>query len=234
MSALIAHKLVKAPLMAAIRPSASLFRFNSTSTSTSVTEAREPVALQAEIVSGAPGWIRDQVIKQQNMAHLDYSSKPKNAPLTQTGSAERDSKPPEYRNAYSYTAARGNAGMQAILANISYSDSKEVRMHPCRIFQQAKGATQSGIVNTGNWRLDFDTELGAGRFENELMGWASSSDYMQALQMKFNTKEDAIAFADKQGWDFTIQEPNKKIFKKKVYADNFKYSPKKLRFVKTK
>lgn len=46
-------------------------------------------------------------------------------------------------------------------------------MHPCRIFQQAKGATQSGIVNTGNWRLDFDTELGAGRFENELMGWAS-------------------------------------------------------------
>ncbi|KAF9393525.1 hypothetical protein CPC16_001829 [Podila verticillata] len=165
MSALIAHKLVKAPLMAAIRPSASLFRFNSTSTSTSVTEAREPVALQAEIVSGAP---------------------------------------------------------------------EEVRMHPCRIFQQAKGATQSGIVNTGNWRLDFDTELGAGRFENELMGWASSSDYMQALQMKFNTKEDAIAFADKQGWDFTIQEPNKKIFKKKVYADNFKYSPKKLRFVKTK
>lgn len=46
-------------------------------------------------------------------------------------------------------------------------------MHPCRIFQQAKGATQSGIVNTGNWRLDFDTELLAGRFENELMGWAS-------------------------------------------------------------
>ncbi|KAF9305658.1 hypothetical protein BGZ74_009405 [Mortierella antarctica] len=167
MSALIAHKLVKAPLMAAIRPSASFFRFNSTSTSssTSVTEAREPVALQAEIISGAP---------------------------------------------------------------------EEVRMHPCRIYQQAKGATQSGIVNTGNWRLDFDTELLAGRFENELMGWASSADYMQALQMKFNTKEDAIAFADKQGWDFTVQEPNKKIIKKKIYADNFKYSPKKLRFVKTK
>ena len=26
-----------------------------------------------------------------------------------------------------------------------------------------------------------------------------SADYMQALQMKFITKEDAIAFADKQG-----------------------------------
>lgn len=36
------------------------------------------------------------------------------------------------------------------------------------------------------------------------------------------------------GWEFTVQEPNQKIFKKKVYADNFKYSPTKLRFVKTK
>ena len=85
--------------------------------------------------------------------------------------------------------------------------------------------------------------------------------------MKFTSKEDAIAFADKQGminnnacmdlwvhkmenkrpmdltekkynsllgWEFTVQEPNQKIIKKKVYADNFKYSPKKLRFVKTK
>ncbi|KAF9428203.1 hypothetical protein BGZ94_003099 [Podila epigama] len=164
MSALIAQKLVRVPILAAARPSASILRFNY-STSTSVTETREPVALQAEIISGAP---------------------------------------------------------------------EEVRMHPCRIFQQAKAATQSGITNTGVWRLDFDTELAAGRFENELMGWASSADYMQALQMKFNTKEDAIAFADKQGWEFTVQEPNKKIFKKKVYADNFKYSPKKLRFVKTK
>ncbi|KAG0344568.1 hypothetical protein BG004_004359 [Podila humilis] len=164
MSALLAHKLVKAPLMAAaLRPSSSLFRYSSSSSS--VTETREPVALQAEIISGAP---------------------------------------------------------------------EEVRMHPCRIFQMSKAATQSGITNTGMWRLDFDTELGAGRFENELMGWASSADYMQALQMKFNTKEDAIAFADKQGWDFTVQEPNKKIIKKKIYADNFKYSPTKLRFVKTK
>ncbi|OAQ29580.1 hypothetical protein K457DRAFT_74787 [Linnemannia elongata AG-77] len=107
-------------------------------------------------------------------------------------------------------------------------------MHPCRIFKACKAATQSGITNTEVWRLDFDTELQAGRFENELIGWASSADYMQALQMKFISKEDAIAFADKQGWEFTVQEPNQKVFKKKVYADNFKYSPSKLRFVKTK
>ncbi|KAF8943523.1 hypothetical protein BGZ47_005363 [Haplosporangium gracile] len=164
-SLLVKQAMRATPLMASLRPAAttSAIRFNSTSTS--VTETREPVALQAEIVSGAP---------------------------------------------------------------------EEVRMHPCRIFKQSKAATQSGITNTGVWRLDFDTQLQAGRFENELIGWASSSDYMQALQMKFISKEDAIAFADKQGWEFTVQEPNQKIIKKKVYADNFKYSPKKLRFVKTK
>ncbi|KAF9166316.1 hypothetical protein DFQ26_008214 [Actinomortierella ambigua] len=122
----------------------------------------------------------------------------------------------------------------ALQAEIVSGAPEEVRMHPCRIYKQSKAATQSGITNTAVWRIDFDTEMQAGRFENELMGWASSSDYMQALMMKFNTKNDAIAFAEKQGWEFVVQEPNQKIIKKKVYADNFKYSPTKLRFVKTK
>ncbi|KAG0369920.1 Ndufs4, NADH dehydrogenase Fe-S protein 4 [Gamsiella multidivaricata] len=165
-ASVLVKQALRVPFAATIRPAyASLLKSHQYSTSTSVTETREPVALQAEIISGAP---------------------------------------------------------------------EEVRMHPCRIYQQAKAATQSGIANTGYWRLDFDTDLEAGRFENELIGWASSADYMQALAMKFTSKEDAAAFADKQGWDYTIQEPNKKVFKKKIYADNFKYSPKKLRFVKTK
>ncbi|KAF9937506.1 hypothetical protein BGZ65_001438 [Modicella reniformis] len=165
-ASILVKQALRVPLAGVARPALSSFtRLNQYSTSTSITETREPTALQAEIVSGAP---------------------------------------------------------------------EEVRMHPCRIYQQAKAATQSGIANTGNWRLDFDTDIVAGRFENELIGWASSSDYMQALTVKFLNKEEAMAFADKQGWDYTVQEPNKKIFKKKIYADNFKYSSKKLRFVKTK
>ncbi|KAI1317478.1 hypothetical protein EDD11_008415 [Mortierella claussenii] len=171
-ASLILKQAMRAPLATIARPASPSFarlystpNSNSSSSSTAVTDTQEPVALQAEIISGAP---------------------------------------------------------------------EEVRLHPCRIYKACKAATQSGIHNTAPWRLDFDTELEAGRFENELIGWASSADYMQALQMKFNTKEDAIAFADKQGWEFTVQEPSKKVFKKKIYADNFKYSPTKLRFVKTK
>lgn len=42
--------------------------------------------------------------------------------------------------------------------------------------------------------IDWDTLQGAGRWENPLMGWASSGDYMQGTQMAFPTKEEAIAF----------------------------------------
>jgi len=66
------------------------------------------------------------------------------------------------------------------------------------------------------------------------MGWASSADTQQALTMKFASKEDAIHFAERQGWNYYVQEPKETKFRKKVYADNYKYSPGKLRMVKTK
>ncbi|KAF9409455.1 hypothetical protein BGZ76_005688, partial [Entomortierella beljakovae] len=86
------------------------------------------------------------------------------------------------RSAVSISVARNYSTSTSVIetketgvlqAEIVSGAPEEVRMHPCRIFKQSKAATQSGILNTGNWRLDFDTELQAGRFENELIGWAS-------------------------------------------------------------
>jgi NADH dehydrogenase (ubiquinone) Fe-S protein 4 len=37
------------------------------------------------------------------------------------------------------------------------------------------------------------------------MGWTSSADPVQALNVKFLTKDDAVLFADKQGWDYWIE-----------------------------
>ncbi|KAA8912944.1 hypothetical protein TRICI_003326 [Trichomonascus ciferrii] len=47
-----------------------------------------------------------------------------------------------------------------------------------RIYQQAKPATQSGTWGTHAWRIDWDIVDRANRWENDLMGWASSGDYM--------------------------------------------------------
>ncbi|KAI8647538.1 hypothetical protein BD408DRAFT_408104 [Parasitella parasitica] len=55
-----------------------------------------------------------------------------------------------------------------------------------------------------------------------------------AVTMKFFTKEDAINFAEKQGWQYYVQEPKQSKFVKKAYGDNYLYSPGKLRMIKTK
>lgn len=103
-----------------------------------------------------------------------------------------------------------------------------------RIFQEAKPATQSGHNNGKFWKLDWDV-LGKGnRWENDLMGYQGSSDYMQGTIMKFDTKDSAIRFAEGQGWSYYLQEPKKRHFRKKEYAMNFDHSTGPLKHIRTK
>jgi len=53
------------------------------------------------------------------------------------------------------------------------------------------------------------------------MGWISSADHMQGTNIWFKTKEDAIYFAEKQGYEYYVQEPNVRAFRPKQYAANF-------------
>jgi NADH dehydrogenase (ubiquinone) Fe-S protein 4 len=47
-----------------------------------------------------------------------------------------------------------------------------------RIYQESKPATQSGTWGQHNWKIDWDV-LGKGnRWENDLIGYQSSGDYM--------------------------------------------------------
>ncbi|CAG8532003.1 11585_t:CDS:2 [Diversispora eburnea] len=132
----------------------------------------------------------------------------------------------------SHAAAPGTE--PTIPAEVISGAPEELRYRTVRIYKPSKTAMQSGTHNTKHWRIDFDVLEKGDKWENPLMGWFSSADYMQALQMKFNTKEDAIHFAEKQGWDHYVQEHYEPQFRKKVYADNYKYSPGKLRIIKTK
>ncbi|KAJ1542276.1 hypothetical protein HK096_009464, partial [Nowakowskiella sp. JEL0078] len=93
----------------------------------------------------------------------------------------------------------------------------EISRRSVRIYKPARTATQQGNFKD-TWKIDFDT---LDRWENPLMGWASSGDPVQSTNIKFNTKEEAILFAERQGYDYWIQEPKKLAFRKKLYADNF-------------
>lgn len=82
--------------------------------------------------------------------------------------------------------------------------------------------------------MDWDV-LGKGhRWENPLMGWQSSADMMQGTHLNFKSKDDAIRFAEKQGYEFFVQEPNERRIVPKAYATQFVHSPKKLKEVRTK
>jgi len=66
------------------------------------------------------------------------------------------------------------------------------------------------------------------------MGWQSSADFMQGTHLNFKTKEEAIRFANKQGYEYFVQEPNERKFAPKAYADQFVWSGKPLKQVRTK
>ncbi|KND00128.1 uncharacterized protein SPPG_04470 [Spizellomyces punctatus DAOM BR117] len=107
----------------------------------------------------------------------------------------------------------------------------EISRRSVKIFKPARNAMQQGTANSENWRIDFDVQE---RWENPLMGWASSHDAVQGVRMNFASKEDAILFAERQGYEYWVEEPKPEKFRVKTYADNFKYVPGKLRMIKTK
>ncbi|MCJ1360034.1 MAG: NADH:ubiquinone oxidoreductase 21kD subunit [Icmadophila ericetorum] len=110
----------------------------------------------------------------------------------------------------------------------------ELQARTVRIYRPAKTATQSGDWHGHHWRMDWDV-LGKGyRWENPLMGWQSSADFMQGTHLNFKSKEDAIMFANKQGYEYFVQEPNVRKFIPKAYANNFVHIPKKLKVIPTK
>jgi NADH dehydrogenase (ubiquinone) Fe-S protein 4 len=82
--------------------------------------------------------------------------------------------------------------------------------------------------------MDWDVLQKGHRWQNPLIGWESSADYMQGTHMNFKTKEDAILFAQKQGYEYFVQEPNIRKLAPKVYANQFMHSSQKLKQIRTK
>jgi hypothetical protein len=90
-----------------------------------------------------------------------------------------------------------------------------------RIFQPPKTAMQSGWAGTAEWRLAYDS--GAGRRPDPLMGWSGGSDTQNQVVLRFPTKEDAIAYAEREGIPYEVEIPHARVMRVKAYADNFKF-----------
>ncbi|KAI3531255.1 hypothetical protein CSPX01_14309 [Colletotrichum filicis] len=128
----------------------------------------------------------------------------------------------------------GSEDVPFIQAAVISGAPMELQARTVRIYQESKPATQSGNWQGHHWRMDWDILPKGHRWENPLMGWQSSADMMQGTKLNFKSKEDAIHFAEKQGYEYFVQEPQSRRIKPKAYANNFLYSPKKLKHIRTK
>ena len=55
------------------------------------------------------------------------------------------------------------------------------------------------------------------------MGWTSARDTRTQLKLRFASREDAIAYAERNGLDYDVIEPHTRRPIIKSYADNFRY-----------
>ena len=91
------------------------------------------------------------------------------------------------------------------------------------IFKPSRCTAQSGTEATHKWRIEFETQQ---RWENPVMGWASSGDPLSNLVMEFYCKEAAISYAVENGFKYKVKEPAVILPKKKLYAANFSWDKK--------
>jgi ETC complex I subunit conserved region len=90
-----------------------------------------------------------------------------------------------------------------------------------RIYKPARTAMQSGSAKTKEWMLDYEPEQP--RVVEPLMGWTSSADMKQEVQIAFETKEEAVAFCEGQGILYQVFETRPPVRPRISYSDNFAY-----------
>ena len=91
-----------------------------------------------------------------------------------------------------------------------------------RIYQPPKTAMQSGRALTHQWVLEFEPD--APRRPDPLMGWIGGGDTREQVRLHFETREEAVAYAEKNGIPYDLELPQVRHIKPKAYADNFKHT----------
>ncbi len=89
-----------------------------------------------------------------------------------------------------------------------------------RIYQPAKTAMQSGTAKTHLWLLEYEPE--AAREIDPLMGWTGSGDMQAQIQLRFASKDEAVAYAEKNKIPYQVFEPQPRAARPKTYSDNFR------------
>ena len=115
-----------------------------------------------------------------------------------------------------------SAGGDAAIVGSGFKKTEfQELMALARILRPAKTAMSSGTAKTKHWVLEFETATK--RQAEPLMGWIAAADTLNQIHLNFDTLEEAIAYADKHGLAYSVEQPHQKQIKPKAYADNFRF-----------
>ena len=90
-----------------------------------------------------------------------------------------------------------------------------------RIFKPARTAMQSGNAAAEKWVLEYEPELRPAA--DPLMGYTSSADMRRQIRVEFDTSDEAVQYALRNGIPFTVSEAKEPGVKKLSYSDNFRF-----------
>ena len=93
-------------------------------------------------------------------------------------------------------------------------------MPTARIYQRPKNSTQSGRARTDEWVFEF--AAAEGQRPDPLTGWAGSGDTRSQIKLHFPSCEAAVAYAEREGYSYSIIPAPERKLKLQAYADNFR------------
>ena len=88
-----------------------------------------------------------------------------------------------------------------------------------RIYRPAKTVVSSGRFKTRAWIVEHEPKVR--KEADRLIGWVGSDDTDQQVQLRFSTRETAIAYCRKHDLTYLVSDPQARIVKPKAYAENF-------------
>jgi hypothetical protein len=89
-----------------------------------------------------------------------------------------------------------------------------------RIIEEQRKTTQSGKAKAGRWTLEF--ERSEPQRPDPLTGWSGSGDTRTQVRLVFDNKEDALAYASRNGLETHVIAAGPVKLKLQAYADNFR------------
>ncbi len=91
-----------------------------------------------------------------------------------------------------------------------------------RIYRPAKTAMQSGHTKSQVWVMEFEPESPS--TPDQLMGWSSSKDTRSQVRLQFGSEQEAVGYARRHGYGYSVEKPKDRRIRPKNYADNFAYT----------